>query len=179
MRLNKTKRRQRKGRKMHGGRVTTNLELINSPTTNNENMEVDENANYMNALLGLGFLEDEIDILEGEGIDIDTIQREYRNALTSTGEDGYGLIELRDMPFTEIMNAHELNSLINTNVTKHNVANLAFVNINRRRENENDNRMNVDGGRRARKTKHNKKSRKARKTKHNKNRIRIRIRNRK
>lgn len=159
---------------MHGGRVTTNLELINSPTTNNENMEVDENANYMNTLLGLGFLEDEIDILEGEGIDIETIQREYRNALTSTGEDGYGLIELRDMPFTEIMNAHELNSLINTNVTKHNVANLAFVNINRRREN--DNRMNVDGGRKTRKTKHNKKSRRARKTKHNKNRIRIRNR---
>ena len=160
MRLNKTKRRQSKGRKNYGGRVATNLELIN--TSNNENMDVDENDNYNNTLLGLGFDEGDIEMMEGMGMDLETIKMKYRNALISTGDDGYGLIELREIPFEDIINASDLNILTNTTMTKHRVANLVVHNVIAEEEAR---RRNANGGRNARRSRKSKRSKKSKRTK--------------
>lgn len=72
-------------------------------------------------LIGLGFGEGEIEILEDLNVNLRKIKKEYRYAL-----NGYGLpvFSLRT-----IINADELSDLIETDIEKKDVANEAFRNI--------------------------------------------------
>jgi hypothetical protein len=109
-------RKMRHPRKLRGGRDSTDDESTAST------ISLDEE----DKLIGLGFNEDEIEIIDDLGISLQTIETEYRNALITTGNNGYGLTELRDIPFRDIINAYQLRDLTNTRVTKHDIANLVM-----------------------------------------------------
>jgi hypothetical protein len=109
-------RKMRHPRKMKGGRDSTDDESTAST------ISLDEE----DKLISLGFNEDEIEIIDDLGISFHTIETEYRNALITTGDNGYGLTALRDIPFRNIITANELRDLTNTRVTKHDIANLVM-----------------------------------------------------
>ena len=152
MRHTRNRRYKSRRMRMRGGRDSTDDESTVST------ISLDED----DKLIGLGFNEDEIEIIDDLGISLQTIETEYRNALISNGNDGYGLIELRDTPFRDIISANQLRDLTNTRVTKHDIANLVIGVIGERERERHqeiglDELMDVEGGRRK-----NKKQRKYR-----------------
>ena len=144
MRFKNTKRRQTKRRqtkyrsKIYGGRAATNrdIELIDA---NNENMEVDDHDDFYNTLIGLGFEDEDIDMVRHR--DLDSIILEYKRMLTST-DNGFGLVELTETPIEDIINASDLNVLTNTNIRKNRVATQVVSTM-----------MDFDGGRKRRRKK--------------------------
>jgi len=136
--------RKTKSRKLKGG---------NSEGHTDSELSTPINLPEEDILLGLGFGDGDIEMLNEMEIPIKKIKKAYWNALLSKGEDGYGLIQLQNKDLIDIINADELNELIDTTIEKHDVANLAFHNIT--------DQQSMEGGRKRKRnnrTKNNKKT---------------------
>lgn len=154
--------RRTKSRKLKGG---------NSEGNTDSELSTPINLPEEDILLGLGFGDGDIEMLNEMEIPIKKIKKAYWNALLSKGEDGYGLIQLQNKDLIDIINADELNELIDTSIEKHDVANLAFHNIT--------DQQSMEGGRKRKpkynRTKNNKKT-KSKKTKSKKTRKHRKVR---
>ncbi len=105
-------------------------------------------------LVRLGFGEGDIDILEE--VPLKRIKKEYKKALINRGLSGITLMQ--------IINASELNDLVETNLDKHNISNDVMHNIMGDIEMEpNENNLWEGQGIKKRKSRKTRKTRKTRK----------------